>query len=289
MRSFIAKKLSSTRKRKIKAFISKIKKKYVDTFLSYSPADLQKKIQELGIQQGDTIMVHSGWVPLNGFQGTAQDAIKIFKEAVGPDGTLLMVSMPYRNAVYEYFEKSKCFNVRRTSGRMGIIAEIFRRQKGVFRSLHPAHPVLAWGKDASWFVRGHENCVFSCGEGSPFEKLAKRNGKVIFFDVEFNTMTFFHYIENVVREQLPFPLYTEKEYDLKVLDYEGQDIHVKAHAFSKAAVAGRRPLLLEKEVLKRQCFSWDKIGNTSIGVINVTDALACGKDMVRRGDFFHKI
>ena len=289
MRSFIAKKLSFTRKRKIKSFINKIKKKYVDTFLSYSPVDLQKKLQDLGIKQGDAIMVHSGWSFLNGFQGTVQDAIKVFKETVGPEGTLLMVSMPYRNAAYEYLEQLKCFNVSRTSGRMGMMSEIFRRQKDVLRSLHPAHPVLVWGKDASWFVRRHANCLFSCGEGSPFEKLAKHNGKVIFFDVEFNTMTFFHYIEHVVREKLPFPLYGEKEYDLKVLDYEGQEIHVKAHAFSKDAVAGRRPMLLEKEVLKRQCFAWDKIGNTSIGVMNVTDALECGKDMVCRGDFFHKM
>ncbi|MBC2714573.1 MAG: AAC(3) family N-acetyltransferase [Desulfobacteraceae bacterium] len=289
MRNFIAKKLSPTRKRKIKAFFNKIKKKYVDTFLSYSPADLQKKLQGLEIKQDDTIMVHSGWSPFNGFQGTAQDAIKIFKEAIGPEGTLLMVSMSYRNAAYEYFEKLKCFNVRRTSGRMGLMSEIFRRQKDVLRSLHPAHPVLAWGKEATWFTLGHENCGFSCGEGSPFEKLSKHNGKVLFFDVEFNTMTFFHYIEHVIREKLPFPLYGEKEYDLKIIDYEGQEIHVKAHAFSKEAVAGRRPMLLEKEVLKRQCFSWKKIGNTSIGVINAADALECAKNMISKGNFLHEV
>jgi len=289
MRNFIAKKLSPTRKRKIKADINKIKKKYVDTFLSYSPSELKKKLQELGIKQGDTIMVHSGCSLFNGFQGNAQDAIKIFKEAVGSEGNLLMVSMPYMNATYEYLETLKCFNVRRTSGRMGMMSEIFRRQKNVLRSLHPAHPVLAWGKDAEWFTLGHESCVFSCGEGSPFEKLAKLNAKILFFDVKFNTMTFFHYIEHILREKLPVPLYGEKEYVLNVIDYEGQEIQVKAHAFSKAAAVGRRPLLLEKEVLSKKLFSWNRIGNTSIGIINVNEALKCAKEMMSKGKFFHEV
>ena len=286
MRDFIAKKLSPARKRKIKASINKIKKKYVDAFLSYSRSDLEKKLQELGIKQGDTIMVHSSWSPLNGFQGLVQDAIKILKKAVGPEGNLLMVSMAYGNATYEYFEELKCFNVLRTPSRMGMMSEVFRRQKDVLRSLHPAHPVLARGKEAAWFTLDHEKCLYSCGEGSPFAKLADCSGKVLFFDVAFNTMTFFHYIEHVLREKLPFPLYNDKEYNLKVINYEGHEIHVKAHAFSNETVAGRNPLLLEKEMLKRKYFAWNKIGNTSIGVINVTDAIECAKAMILEGKIF---
>lgn len=289
MLNFIIKELSPARKRKIKAFINRIKKKYVDTFSSYSPPDLKKKLKELGIKQGDTIMVHSGWSALNGFQGSAQEAIKIFKEAVGSEGTLLMVSMPYRNATYEYLEKLKCFNVRRTSGRMGLISEIFRRQKNVIRSLHPAHPVLSWGKEASLFTLKHEKCLYSCGEGSPFEKLANRNGKILFFDVAFNTLTFFHHIEHIIREHLPFPVYGEKEYNLRVLDYDNQEIQVKALAFSKEIVERRRPLFLEKEMLKKQYFSWNRIGNTKIGVINASDALKCAKKMISKGNFFYEV
>ena len=200
-----------------------------------------------------------------------------------------MVSMPYGGAAYEYLESLKCFNVRKTSGRMGMMSEIFRRQKDVYRSLHPAHPVLAWGKDASWFVERHENCVFSCGEGSPFEKLISKNAKVVFFGVGFGTMTFIHYIEHVIREKLPFPLYGEQEYEVKVLNYEEEVIQVKAYAFSKEAATARRPLVFEKEVLRNKCFSWNKIGNTSIGVINVEDALKCAEKMTSRGEFFYEV
>ena len=51
--------------------------------MSYSSEDLKKKLEEMGVKQGDTIMVHSGWSTLNGFQGTMQDVIKVFKEAIG--------------------------------------------------------------------------------------------------------------------------------------------------------------------------------------------------------------
>lgn len=289
MRSFITKKLSSTRKREIKAFINKIKQRSVDLFLSYSPADLQDKLQELGIKKGDTVMVHSGWSPQNGFQGTIQDAIKVFKKAVGPEGTLLMVSMPYRGALYEYLENLKCFNVRRTSGRMGMMSEIFRRQKDVLRSLHPAHPVLAWGNNAAWFVREHENCLYSCGEGSPFEKMVTRRAKVVFFDVKFTTFTFFHHIEHVIQKELPFALYGEKEYNVKVIDYNGQEKYVKAKIFSEHAVTKRRPLYLERELLRKNQICWDKIGNTFIGIVNVYDALECAKDMIGEGNLFYEL
>lgn len=288
MRNFISSKLSPGQKRKIKTQVKRVKKKYVETFMSYTPEDLQGKLRELGIMQGDTIMVHSGWSLLNGFKGPMREVINVFKNAIGEEGTLLMVSMPYGGAAYEYFENLKCFDVRNTPGRMGLISESFRRQKNVQRSLHPAHPILAWGKDASMFAHGHENCIYSCGEGSPFEKLLKSKGKVLFFDVGFNSMTFIHYIEHVVREQLPFPLYGDQEYDLKVLDSEGQELHVKTHAFSKEAAVGRRPLLLEQEVLREKCFEWNKIGNTSLGVINTTEVLECAKSMMSNGRLFHE-
>ena len=62
--------------------------------------------------------------------------------------------------------------------RMGILSEMFRRQKDTRRSLNPAHPVLAAGPLASWFVEGHEECAYSCGPGSPFEKLIEKDAKL---------------------------------------------------------------------------------------------------------------
>ena len=82
---------------------------------------------------------------------------------------------------------------------MGLLSELFRRRTGVVRSLNPAHPVLAFGKDAAWLTAGHEDCAYSCGRDTPFDKFRSLRGKVLFFDVPFNTFTFIHFLEDRVR------------------------------------------------------------------------------------------
>jgi len=286
MLDFIKKYISPAQKRKIKSKINSFKRAYVTKYMSYSIDEFQKKLQSMGIKKGDTVMVHSGWSPLNGSQGSIQDIIKTFKIVIGDEGNLLMVSMPYSGAASEYLENLKCFNVKKALSRMGMMSEIFRRQDGVFRSLHPAHPILAWGKDAKWFVQGHEECLCSCGEGSPLEKMLTKGGKVIFFDVDFTTFTFIHYIEHVFQKKLPYPLYEDRIFNIEVIKSNGDSINVKSKVFSKNAIRSRRPLTLKNELKDRKLLKIMKIGNTKIGVVDVNNALKCTREMMDEGKVF---
>ena len=92
---------------------------------------------------------------------------------------------------------------------MGVITEVFRHTPGVVRSINPAHPILAWGPAASWLIADHENTLYSCGKGSPFEKLVHIQAKALFFDVSLRSMTFFHYLEDLFQDTLPVKLYEE--------------------------------------------------------------------------------
>jgi aminoglycoside 3-N-acetyltransferase len=86
------------------------------------------------------------------------------------------------------------FDVKNTMSAMGVITEIFRANPGVLRSLNPAHPVLAFGPDAPWLIADHDKTLYSCGPGSPFEKMLQLNAKALFFDVPLQRMTFFYYL-----------------------------------------------------------------------------------------------
>ena len=58
---------------------------------------------------------------------------------------------------------------------------------------------------------GHEKCLNLCGAGSPFDKfrqLLKRQNTL--FDVGFGAITFFHYMEDITKEKLPFNVYSDK-------------------------------------------------------------------------------
>jgi aminoglycoside 3-N-acetyltransferase len=135
---------------------------------------------------------------------------------------------------------------------MGIITEIFRRKKDVVRSLNPAHPILALGPDAKWIVSDHDKTMYSCGKGSPFEKMLELNTKAFFFDVPFRTTTFFHYLEDKFKYCSPVQLYDDKPLESTVMDSKGNEITVRTYVFSKEARENRNVHILERELKKRK-------------------------------------
>ena len=189
-------KLPATQKSQLKGFIFDTKRRFVRKFLSYGADELETGLHSLGVQSGDTLMVHSSFDSFCGFRGSPKELIDVLLRVIGTSGNLLMVSLPYSSSTYAYLQNLKCFDVRKTVSHMGLISESFRRRKNVLRSFHPTHPVLACGPKAEWIVKEHDKCLYPCGPGSPFEKLAQLRGKVMFFNVPFVTITFFHYLEH---------------------------------------------------------------------------------------------
>lgn len=281
-------KLPPAWKRKLKLFYCKSRKRIIDLVYAYSYPDLLQALREVGVNCGDIVMVHSSFSLFSGFRGNGKDIIRAFKEAIGAKGTLLMVSMPYTGSSREYLEKTKVFDVNRTISMMGIISETFRRQKNVIRSLHPTHPILAFGPQANWFVHEHENCLYPCGHGSPFEKLVQKDAKVLFFDAPFTTFTFFHYLEHIIQNKLPFSLYGKEILDVKVINAKGKEIGVKTRVFSFEAIRKRRSGILWKKLLAAKKIKKRRIGMTDLRLVKVKDAISCVNDMTARGEFFYE-
>ncbi len=255
---------------------------------SYDPEDLCNALQKVGVSSGDTIMVHSSFTNFNGFQGKPQDIITCFKNVVGDQGNILMVSMPYGTSSLHYLQEDPVFDVKRTMSRMGLLTEIFRRTEGVVRSLSPTHPVLAYGKDASWIVQDHEKCPYPCGEGSPFNKLYTLKGKVLFFDVPFTRFTFFHYIEDLIQERLPFPMYSAEPVLARVKDYQGNTSHVPVYVFPEHVFNRRQTGMLGEVMEKRKLLNKKRIGNTSLMLLSSEDAVQCTVDMLDDGLTLYK-
>jgi aminoglycoside 3-N-acetyltransferase len=261
---------------------------FVQAFLSYDTTRLERSLRGLGLSEGDTVLVHGAFHPHGGFKGSPGDLIEVILKVLGPGGNLLMVSMPYRTSSYEYVRSLDVFDVRRTVSKMGLVSEVFRRRAGVLRSLNPVHPVLALGPKAEWIVSGHELCEHSCGEGSPFQKLAELNGKVLFYDVPFNTFTFIHRLEHLLRDDLPFPLYREEPFEAPVIDREGRPLSVKCYVFTEQAVRRRRPEILEKELKKKGLLGVARVGNTRFLMVETSRAIECAMGMARAGVYFYR-
>ena len=83
-------------------------------------------------------------------------------------------------------------------GEEGIIPETFRKRPVMVRSCHPTHSWGALGAKAELFVKNNYQAKTPCGPGNPFETLVKENGCIVCLGVMVNTITLWHYYEDLL-------------------------------------------------------------------------------------------
>ncbi len=262
---------------------------FVRALRSYDADRLLVALRSLGVRDGDNVMLHAAFGRQHGFRGTVEQLTNVFIDAVGSEGNLLMVSLPYRSSSLQYLRALKRFDVRKTPSMMGLVSEFFRRREDVLRSLHPTHPVLVRGPRADWFVAEHPSCLYPCGPGTPFDRLASVDGKVLFFNVAFDNYTFFHYLEHMVAPELPFSLYTEAPFEVPVVDRDGAARTVMTYAFAEEAIRRRRFPVFEQALRERGLIQERRVGNSRILAVRVRDTVDCVREMARRGEYFYDL
>src|SRR6185436_4392033 len=114
-------------------------------------------------------------------------------------------------------------------------------------------------------------------------------GKVLFYGVTEFHFTFHHYLEDLIKNDLPFPLYEEEPYVVKVLDNEGQTRLVKTYVFTQEAIRRRRVNVLFDELTRRNQMQRTRIGNTSMVLMNLVDTVTCTKDLAKKGIYFYSL
>jgi aminoglycoside 3-N-acetyltransferase len=197
-------------KRFVKDRLRSLDRLYARNLYAFDAPSLGAALRGLGIAPGDVVMVHSAYDAFRGFAGKPTDVLAVLEDAVGPAGTILMPSLPFTGTAVDYVRSGAVTDIARTPSRMGLLTELFRRQKGTLRSVHPTHPVLARGARAAELVAGHESARTPCGAGSPFAKLLEADGKMLFLGVSIDSMTFFHFLEEQFEDRLrPSPFTSE--------------------------------------------------------------------------------
>ena len=269
---------------------SRIRHWWINRFSSFGPAELKATLRRLGIASGDAVIVHSSFESFEGFRGSVTDVIHALRELIGPEGALLMPTIPFPGSAVEYARTKPLFDVNRTPSSMGIITEIFRRLPGVTRSVHPTHPVAGWGAKAPSLLATHRQAQTPCGVSSPFARLLQADGKILLLGVGINAMTFFHYLEEDLEARMPFSPFTTETFTFDVRDEHGQTISIASRLYDPVAGRQRDGELLTPHLKAGGVWREAKVGRLKAIVLRCRDVKKIAGEMASKGIFcYHNL
>lgn len=151
---------------------------------------LLEGFHDLGVEKGDTLLVHSSYKSFGEVDGGPQTVIRALEAALGPDGTLIMPTFNFD------FNKGQPWDVRSTPSKMGVLTELVRQDPRAKRVFHPFYSFAILGKHAE--TLGSLRYKSSYERNSVFGKLRDLDGKIMVIGLSYNnSMTFFHHIEQM--------------------------------------------------------------------------------------------
>jgi aminoglycoside 3-N-acetyltransferase len=148
-----------------------------------------------GLRRGDTVMVQSSLLHIGPVergstrQGLAEFYYRAFREAIGPDGTVL-VHTPFE----AYGRFNEPFDSMSSPSTGGLLSEFVRNLPDAVRSQHPIVSVAGVGPMAEPICGGNHCSGF--GWDSPWGRMHRENVRFVCLGLGLSKgLSFLHYIE----------------------------------------------------------------------------------------------
>ncbi len=217
--------------------------------------ELVRQFQEIGIREGDTLLVHSSLSKIGYVEEGPKTVVEALLETVGPSGNLLMPTSPNASLQLDYIRNLEVFDVANDPSRLGAITEYFRKLPKAIRSAHPTEPVACIGPDADWFTKDHFGRITPYDAFSPFYRVSERKGKILYLGVTLdNAGTNLHTLEDAV-DDFPYPVYFAETFTIPVRFPDGRTETMETRVHNPAQSAKRKcdgliPLFIERGVMQ---------------------------------------
>ena len=231
--------------------------------------DIVAELRRMGLKRGDKVMVHSSLSSFGHVEGGADAVIDALIEVVGEEGLIMMPT--FNHGKVEVYDK------RTTPSFNGRITEVFRLRKGVLRSVHPTHPLAAFGKDAEKFLADHEKvCAF--GIDSPLGRLIRAGGWVLFLGTDMEPNSARHVAEAAANVHCTGWM----EGRGKIVDEDGRIREVPAMIWRAPGckLTGRA---VEKELRKEGLVIDGKVGPAKLSLTKGSDIFRVVTRMINEG------
>lgn len=223
---------------------------------------LVEGFRELGVEEGDTLLVHSSYKSFGPVDGGPQTVIRALVAALGPEGTLIMPTFNFD------FNKGAPWDVRTTPSKMGVLTELVRVDPRAKRVFHPFYSFAILGKYAE--MLGNLRYKSSYERNSVFGKLRDLDGKIMVIGLSYtNSMTFFHHIEQMEGVDYRFL----KQFTGQVTDENGNThtdtFEMLVRDIDKGVITEVNPMgeLMEKAGIIKIC----KIGEADVKLMKANE------------------
>lgn len=178
------------------------------------PEALEQALEQLWqaapSRQDEVIYIHSRTdVMLRALKG---DVGALLTRMRGPDGgrTLVFPAFPFSSKTYaDYLARRPMFSVRNTPAMTGLLPATALKMAGCRRSAHPILSECAIGPKADFIVGRTHEAPSPFHANSTAARLLELDASMMGLGVDIATNALIHYVDDLVRDRLPFPLYAE--------------------------------------------------------------------------------
>jgi aminoglycoside 3-N-acetyltransferase len=182
----------------------------------------------IGLEPGDTVLVHSSLKSLGYVESGPQTVVRALYESVSPGGTIVLPAyyMP-AGTMYETCKLEEyVFDPRVHGTNLGRIPEELLKLPGVERSLHPTHSVAALGRHAHYLTESHHRATSTFGKDSPWDRLLEIGGKVMGLGIPMAPGGLYHPLEDHMLDSFPLPVRMKEIHLLRCRHRSGEIIQV---------------------------------------------------------------
>lgn len=137
------------------------------------------------VSLGDDVMIHASLGKLGTFLPGVEVIIDAFFAAVGPAGTVLMMTDT------RSFARTGRFDIAQPS-ETGLLTETFRQWPGVARSVAPMVSFAAKGARAGEYLQTYHSHLDAT---APLTRLLENDGRILLLGVSYNICTLYHLSE----------------------------------------------------------------------------------------------